>query len=52
MLEQDEIKSWTEKLLKFLPNFEYMDEQEESRVVIIQNKERFVERWIIRPTEF
>jgi tRNA wybutosine-synthesizing protein 1 len=49
MLEQYEIKNWTEKLLKFLPNFEYMDEQEESRVVIIQNREKFVERWIIRP---
>jgi tRNA wybutosine-synthesizing protein 1 len=52
MLEQDEIKAWTEKLLKFLPNFEYMDEQEESRIVIIQNKERFVERWIIKPDNF
>ena len=49
MLEQDEIKAWAEKLLKFLPNFEYMDEQEESRIVILQNKERFVDRWIIKP---
>jgi tRNA wybutosine-synthesizing protein 1 len=51
MLEQDEIKAWTEKLLKFLPNFEYMDEQGESRIVIIQNKERFVDRWIVKPNE-
>lgn len=48
MLEQDEIKNWTEKLLEFLPGFEFMDEQEESRVVAIQNKNRFVERWIIK----
>ncbi|MEM5766118.1 MAG: 4-demethylwyosine synthase TYW1 [Candidatus Aenigmatarchaeota archaeon] len=47
MLEQEEIKSWSEKLLKFLPEFEYMDEQEESRIVVIQNKKRFVDRWII-----
>ena len=52
MLEHEEIKTWTEKLLSFLPNFEYMDEQEESRVVIIQNKARFVERWIIKPNNF
>jgi len=52
MLEQNEIKAWTEKLLKFLPNFEYMDEQEESRIVIVQNKERFVKRWIIKPKNF
>ncbi|MEM5836607.1 MAG: 4-demethylwyosine synthase TYW1 [Candidatus Aenigmatarchaeota archaeon] len=48
MLEQDEIKNWTEKLLEFLPGFEFMDEQEESRVVAIQNKNRFVERWIVK----
>ncbi|MEM5829777.1 MAG: 4-demethylwyosine synthase TYW1 [Candidatus Aenigmatarchaeota archaeon] len=47
MLEQDEVKAWSEKLLKFLHEFEYMDEQEESRVVAIQNKKRFVERWIV-----
>ncbi|MEM5869614.1 MAG: 4-demethylwyosine synthase TYW1 [Candidatus Aenigmatarchaeota archaeon] len=48
MLEQNEVKNWAEKLRNFLPNFEYMDEQEESRIVVMQNKERFVDRWIIK----
>jgi tRNA wybutosine-synthesizing protein 1 len=49
MLEQNEIKTWTEKLLEFLPSFKHMDEQEESRIMIIQNKERYLDRWIIKP---
>ncbi|MFH8119945.1 MAG: 4-demethylwyosine synthase TYW1 [Candidatus Aenigmatarchaeota archaeon] len=48
MLDHDEIKTWAGKLLNFLPDFEYMDEQEESRIVILQNKARFVERFIIK----
>ena len=51
MLTTDEIKEWTKELQRFLPNFGYMDEDEDARVVILQNKERYVERWILKPEE-
>lgn len=51
MLKQEEIRAWSRKLLENLPEFEYMDEQEESRVVVLQNKKRFVERWILAPDD-
>ncbi|MCW1300951.1 MAG: 4-demethylwyosine synthase TYW1 [Candidatus Nanoarchaeia archaeon] len=51
MLTQLELKKCINKMLKHLRFFKYMDEQEESRVIILQNVERFVERWILRPEE-
>ncbi|MEM7818060.1 MAG: 4-demethylwyosine synthase TYW1 [Candidatus Aenigmatarchaeota archaeon] len=49
MLKHEEIKEWSLELLKYLPNYKYMDEDEKSRIVVLQNKERFVDRWIIKP---
>ncbi|MEM5882127.1 MAG: 4-demethylwyosine synthase TYW1, partial [Candidatus Aenigmatarchaeota archaeon] len=49
MLKHEEIKEWSLELLKYLPNYKYMDEDERSRIVVLQNKERFVDRWIIKP---
>ena len=51
MLKHDEIRKWSLKLLEYLPNFEFMDEQVDSRIVVLQNKERYVERWILKPEE-
>ncbi|MEM5827935.1 MAG: 4-demethylwyosine synthase TYW1 [Candidatus Aenigmatarchaeota archaeon] len=51
MLKHEEVKEWAFELLKYLPNFEYMDEDERSRIVVLQNKERYVNRWIIPKKE-
>lgn len=51
MLTHTELRECVEKMLKHLPTFKYMDEQEESRIIILQNLERFVDRWILRPEE-
>ena len=47
MPRHHEIKKLSENLLKFLPNYEYMDEQEESRIVVLKRKDSKFERWII-----
>jgi tRNA wybutosine-synthesizing protein 1 len=49
MLKHEEVKEWALELLKHLPNFEYIDEEIRSRIVVLQNKERYVDRWIIKP---
>ncbi len=51
MPRHEEVKKWAFKLLENLPDFKYMDEQLESRIVILQNQKRWVNRWIIRPEE-
>ena len=51
MLSMSEIKEWAKKLQNFLLNFEIMDEDEDAKIVILQNKERFIDRWIIRPED-
>lgn len=51
MLTHQEIREWTNKLLNHLDNFEYMDEQIESRIVIIRNKKRKINRWILNPKD-
>jgi len=51
MLILSEIRKWTKELQKFLPNFEFMDEDEDARIVILQNEERYVDRWIVKPEE-
>jgi tRNA wybutosine-synthesizing protein 1 len=51
MLTMEEIREWTKELQKLLPNFEFMDEDEDSRIVILQNKDRYVDRWIVKPEE-
>ena len=51
MLSMSEIKEWAKKLQNFLSNFEITDEDEDARIVVLQNKERFIDRWIIRPED-
>ncbi|MEM4500445.1 MAG: 4-demethylwyosine synthase TYW1 [Candidatus Woesearchaeota archaeon] len=50
MLSLEEIKKWGFKLLSYLPNFKYMDEDLDGRIVIFQNMRRFVDRWILKPS--
>ena len=47
MLTHDEIREYSMKLLEYLPNFKFMDEYSPSRIVVLQNMERYVDRWII-----
>jgi tRNA wybutosine-synthesizing protein 1 len=46
MLEMDEIRNYSNLLCKSLARFSIMDEAEISRIVVLQNLERFTERWI------
>jgi len=46
MLDHSEIKEYAEKLLRYLPEFSYMDEHPPSRIVVLQNEERKVDRFI------
>lgn len=46
MLEMDEIRNYSNLLCKSLAGFSIMDESEISRIVVLQNLERFTERWI------
>jgi tRNA wybutosine-synthesizing protein 1 len=46
MLEMSEIKSYSKALCGVLPNFSIMDESEISRIVVLQNNKRSVNRWI------
>lgn len=46
MLEMEEVRKFSEDLCKQLPGFQVMDESQISRIVVLQNKKRFVDRWI------
>jgi tRNA wybutosine-synthesizing protein 1 len=46
MLEMDEIREYSVELKKYLDNFTIMDESEISRIMVLQNNKRFVNRWI------
>lgn len=46
MLEMDEIRSFANKLAQENSAFTVMDESDISRIVILQNKKRFVDRFI------
>ena len=46
MLEMDEVRSFADKLVQENSTFTVMDESEISRIVILQNKKRFVDRFI------
>ncbi len=46
MLEMDEVRDFANKLAKHSKIFQVMDESAISRIVVLQNKERFVERLI------
>lgn len=47
MLNVDEIKKWGNRLLSKLDNFNFMDEEKRSRIVVFQNEDRYVERKIL-----
>ncbi len=46
MLEMDEVRDFANKVTKHSKIFQVMDESTISRIVVLQNKERFVERLI------
>jgi tRNA wybutosine-synthesizing protein 1 len=46
MLEMEEIRNYSNLLCKSLDRFSIMDESEISRIVVLQNLNRFTERWI------
>jgi len=46
MLNMDEVRHFATKLVKQSGIFSVMDESEISRIVILQNKKRFIDRWI------
>ena len=53
MLSHEEVKAWAYKLLEELrrigADFVYMDDDEPSRIVVLQNMKRYVDRWIVPP---
>ena len=46
MLEMDEVRYFADKLVQENSTFTVMDESEISRIVILQNKKRFVARFL------
>jgi tRNA wybutosine-synthesizing protein 1 len=46
MLEMDEIRNYSNLLCNSMDKFSIMDESEISRIVVLQNRKRFIERWI------
>jgi len=46
MIEMDEIRSFSRDLSDKMSGFCIMDESEISRVVVLQNQKRYVDRWI------
>jgi tRNA wybutosine-synthesizing protein 1 len=46
MLEMDEVRYFANKLAQENSTFTVMDESEVSRIVILQNKKRFIDRFI------
>src|ERR671925_279646 len=46
MLQMNEIRGFAAKLCAKMPSFKMMDESEISRIVVLQNKVRYIDRWI------
>ena len=46
MLEFDEVKHFSTEITKRTDMFSVMDESTISRIVVLQNKKRFIDRWI------
>jgi tRNA wybutosine-synthesizing protein 1 len=46
MLEMQEVRNFTKGLVSKLSDYITMDESVVSRIVVLQNKKRFVSRWI------
>lgn len=53
MPSHEEVKKWSRKLLRELEKlgtrFVHMDDDEPSRIVVLQNLNRYVDRWIVPP---
>ena len=46
MLEMEEVRDFSEELCEMLPGFKVMDESEISRIVVLQNMNRYTDRFI------
>jgi tRNA wybutosine-synthesizing protein 1 len=46
MLNMDEVRAYADRLCEKMPAFSVMDESEVSRIVVLQNKKRYIDRWI------
>lgn len=46
MLEMHEVRHFADELVCKMPEFGMMDESEISRIVVLQNKNRYIDRWI------
>ena len=46
MVEMSEIRSFSRDLCNKMPRFSIMDESEISRIVVLQNQIRYIDRWI------
>jgi tRNA wybutosine-synthesizing protein 1 len=46
MVEMNEIRTFSRDLCNKMPRFSIMDESEISRVVVLQNQKRYIDRWI------
>lgn len=46
MMEMDEVRAFASELANKMGNFAVMDESLESRVVVLQNNERYLDRWV------
>lgn len=46
MLSMEEVRSYSNGVLKYLPEFSIMDESNISRIVVLQNNKRYISRWI------
>jgi tRNA wybutosine-synthesizing protein 1 len=51
MLEMEEVRDFSEKLCEMLSGFKVMDESEISRIVVLQNMNRYTDRFISSYTE-
>ena len=46
MLDMEEVRNFAKGLVSKLSNYVIMDESIVSRIVVLQNKKRFISRWI------
>jgi len=46
MLDMGEIQRFSSELCEKIPGFSIMDESEISRIVVLQNQKRYIDRWI------
>jgi len=46
MVEMNDVRKFSEKIVEKSDRFEVMDESEVSRIVVLQNKKRFTERYL------